>query len=253
MKKSTMFISVIVLIAISSVACFAISNGDDLNLNESVENPESQNSPDSLDGSVAQDGSVEQESSNAQNSFDPLVMESELDSFVLRDDDLPDDYRLPPGGESSQTTLVLINEIGELQAKKYVLATGRVNGWKIQLERERKDAFAPSYFESSIQLFETNDGARLALSPEWYPAFQDGEPNWVDGGCDLGDECLFYHSTKTDPATQLTTLRYDVAFVYRNVLVWVMGRGLDVDVTPEYILDAAEAIFDKFETYAQEQ
>lgn len=248
-----------VLILTVSAACFGSSNGDDSTLNESEKSADAQGDSDVQDDSDAQ-GSVENEDvsedqdiSDSQSSFDPTVMENQLSSFVLRDDDLPDDYRLPAGGESSRTTLVLINEMGELQAKRYVLATGRVNGWMVQLERERKDAFAPSAMESSIQLFETNDGAKLALSPEWYPAYQDGEPNWVDGGCDFGDECLFYQSSKTDPASQITTLRYDVAFVYRNALIWVMGRGLDIDVTPEYILGAAGAIYDKLDAYAQEQ
>ena len=253
MKKTIIFISMFVLIAAVSAACFGSSNGDDSSLNESVKSADTQEDSGAQESMESEGVSEAQEISDTLSSFDPSTMENQLSSFVLRDDDLPDDYRLPTGGESRRTTLVLINEMGELQAKRYVLATGRVNGWMIQLERERKDAFAPSAMESSIQLFETNDGAKLALSPEWYPAFQDGEPNWVDGGCDFGEECLFYQSSKTDPASQITTLRYDVAFVYRNVLIWVMGRGLDIDVTPEYILDAAGAIYDKLETYAPEQ
>jgi len=223
MKKTYIIIGIVVLVAIIGAAFLMLSKNGDLSLSDSGK------------------------------SFDFEVMEDELSSFVVRDEDLPDEYRLLPGGESSLPTLALINEIGEIQAKQYISATGRVNGWKIQLERERKDVFAPSYFESSIELFETNDGAHLALTPEWYPAYQDGEPTWVDGGCDLGDECLFYYSKKHDPTTQLTTLRYEVAFVYRNVLVWVMGRGLDVDVTPEYILDAAQVLMNKLDSYAQAQ
>ncbi len=259
MKNILIIVSIIILVAIIAGAFLWISRGDDESLGDSENNVEpqiaedEQSLADSEQASEPQPAEDEQSSGGSEGAFDPKSLENELSSFVLRDEDLPDDYRLPPGGENIVTTMTLINEMGELQAKRYVLATGRVNGWRIQLERERKDAFAPSYFESSIELFESVDGAKLALSPEWFPAYQDGEPDWVDGGCDLGDECLFYYSEKHDPAQGLTTLRYQVAFVYRNVLVWVMGRGLDIDVTPEYILNAAQAIFDKLEEYAQLQ
>ncbi len=187
-------------------------------------------------------------------SFNTDSLESKLSQFVLRDDDLPNDYRLLSGGESGYSNLDLINEMGELQAKQYIKATGRINGWQIMLERVHKQDFAPSTMENYIELFETNEGAQLALSEEWFRAYDyDSELHWVEGGCDLGDMCLFYYTEKHDPASQLTTQTYEVAFVYRNVLVWVRGRGLDIDMDAEYVLDAAQEILEKLESYAASQ
>lgn len=179
-------------------------------------------------------------------------MEKILSQFVIRDEDLPHEYRLLPDSEYILPTKILINEMGEIQAKKYVLATERVNGWGIQLQREHKEDFAPYVMESRIELFETTKGATLAISPEWYSVYQgENEVTWVDGGCDIGDECLFYYTETVDPATDLVKLRYEVAFIYRNVLIWVMGRGLDVDVDPDYVLNAAQVLYEKLDEYAQ--
>jgi len=196
----------------------------------------------------------EPQESAAPSDFNTGKMEDKLSQFVLRNEDLPDEYRLPPNGEYIISTGTLINEMKELPAKRYVLETGRVNGWGIQLERVNKEDFAPSGMQSQIQLFETSQGAALAISPEWHPAYSDEvEVSWVDGGCDIGDECLFYFTETYEAASQITKLRYEVAFAYRNVVVWVMGHGLDVDVTPEYILNAAQALYEKLDQYAQSQ
>jgi hypothetical protein len=186
--------------------------------------------------------------------FDVTEMEDQLSNFVIRDEDLPDNYRLPPEGEFIITTQTLMSEMGELQGKQYVSDTGRVSGWGIELEREYKEDFAPYAFESRVELFETSQGAELALSSEWFPAYQgESDIEWVEEGCDLGDECLFYYIETYDAASQITKERYEVAFRYSNVLIWIMGRGLDIDVSPEYVLDAAQTLYDKLDAYAQNQ
>lgn len=186
--------------------------------------------------------------------FDVDQTEERLAQLVIRNEDLPDEYRLPPGGESTLATSALINIMGEVQAKQYIVATGRVAGWKISLERVKKDAFAPYTIENTIELFETAAGAQSALSETWYPIYNDGrEFKWVDGGCNFGDQCIFYYTEKFDAASQLTTLTYEIAFTYRNTLVWILGRGLDVDITPEYMLDVAQAAVSNLDRYAQTQ
>ncbi|HEY62808.1 MAG TPA: hypothetical protein G4N95_09190 [Anaerolineae bacterium] len=180
----------------------------------------------------------------------PEDVQIAMNDLVLRPDDLPDEYRIPPSGESRYANLAVINERGELQGKKYIVATGRVDGWRINLVRSNKEDIAPSYFESTIEVFETSEGAALAISPDWYKAYlTEGEPPTLEDGCNIGNACLLYHSSKHDPATNLTTVRYEVAFTYRNLLVWVMGRGLDVDVTPDYVLNAAQTVYDKIVQY----
>lgn len=185
----------------------------------------------------------------ASGSFNPQQFAEMLGNFVLRPEDLPNEYRIPPGGEKRVSNLGVIQQMGEVKGKRYIVDTGRVEGWYLKLERKRKEDIAPYVFESSLDVFETNEGAQLAISPAWYKMYaEDSETsNLLEDGCELGDECLFYYYESLDPATNLTTLRYHVAFVYNNVLVWVMGRGLDIDTNPDYVMDAANTLYDKLE------
>ncbi len=186
-------------------------------------------------------------------SFNVTDALSHLDDFVLQPEDLPHSYRVPVGGESRYTNTTVVNEMGELPAKKYIVATGRVDGWRISLERARKADIAPARIESTMELFETNEGARLALTPEWFKAYQTGyseaEITWIEDGCSIGDGCILYTHKLFNPASNLTTTTYEVAFVYRNVLVWVMGRGLDVEMSADYMIAAAQAVYDRISQF----
>ena len=181
--------------------------------------------------------------------FEPEAFAQSLGDYVLRPPDLPNAYRVPENGERRISNLGVIQNIGEVKGKHYIVSTGRVDGWYLQLERRRKEEIIPAVMESGIELFESSDGAKLALSPEWFQAYQDEDnpPTWIEDGCDIGDQCLFFYYQSIDPATELTKLEYNVAFVYKNVLVMVLGRGLDIDVKPDYVLDAAEAVYRRLE------
>lgn len=172
-----------------------------------------------------------------------------LGNYLLRPEDMPHQYKIPEGGEQHQSTLRLIQQMGEIEAKTYVKETGRIDGWWLELQRSSKADFAPGTFQSSIELFQTVDGARMAMSPDYYALYQDENRQYtkVEGGCDLGDQCEFFYSEKEDPATELITAQYNVAFTYRNAFVWVMARGLQVDMDADYMLDAARAVFEKLQ------
>jgi hypothetical protein len=47
----------------------------------------------------------------------------------------------------------------------------------------------------------------------------------------------------------ISTLRYSVAFRYKNVLVWVSAKGLEMEIDENDVLDAAKAIYDRLQTY----
>jgi len=181
--------------------------------------------------------------------FDPISFAKTLGDYVLRPADLANPYRVPVDGERRISNLGVIQQMGEVEGKHYIVSTGRVDGWYMQLERKKKEDVAPGVMESGIELFDSSQGAELALSPDWFKAYKDENktPTWIDKGCDIGDQCLFYYYQSIDPATNLTRLEYNVAFVYKNVVVWVMGRGLDIDVEPDYVLQAARAVFNRLE------
>ncbi len=181
--------------------------------------------------------------------LDTEAMLERLGSYLLRPDDLPHSYYITEGGELHTTTLRLINDMGELEAKTYIRNTERIDGWWVQFKRTSKADFAPGTFECSIELFESQDGAQTAMTPDYYQLEQDESREFtlVDGGCDLGDHCEFYYSEKEDPTTELITAQYNVAFTYKNAFVWVMARGLTVDLEADYVLEAASSVLGKLE------
>lgn len=182
-------------------------------------------------------------------SLDANAMAEQLEDYILRPDDLVVAYKIPTQGERRISNAGVIQERGEVEGKRYIIATGRVDGWTIALERRHKEDIAPAAYESRLELFETAEGAELAIQPEWFPAYldQDNPPTFVAGGCNLGQNCMFYYYERLEKTTNLTYLQYHMAFTYQNVLVWVMGRGLDVDVNPDVVKAAAQIILDKLE------
>jgi hypothetical protein len=187
--------------------------------------------------------------SESKGRFDAEAIVENLDDYVLRVEDLPNEYKIVADGEQHHTNLKVINTVGEVEGKRYMAATGRMDGWSLELERVNKDELIPYTIFSKIEVFETSEGAQTAFGPDWFSAYTDEEkePNWIEDGCDIGDACVMYYFETLDPATELTTLQYDVAFVYKNVLAQVMGRGLDFDMKPEYVLEVAETLFDKID------
>ncbi len=181
--------------------------------------------------------------------IDPVNFRSIQDDFVVRPEDLPDEFHIVAGSELPWTNKSIVLEMGEVQGKTYISETGRVDGWQMRLKRTDRTDIAPAVVESTIEIFETKDGARLALSEDWFKAYQDEDrdPDFISGGCNLGDECILYSYTDYDPATQLTYVRYEIAFVYENVLVWIGTDGLDIDHDESYLLDAAQVILDRLE------
>jgi len=181
--------------------------------------------------------------------LDAEAMVDRLGKYLLRAEDLPHSYTIPEDGEQHTSTMRLIQEMGEIEAKTYVRDTGRIDGWWLRLKRTNKADFAPGSFESSIELFTSAAGAQTAMTPAYYLMYKDESREYspVDGGCNLGDYCEFYYSEKKDPATELVTAQYNLAFSYRNAFAWVMARGLTIDMDPEYVIDAARAVLAKLE------
>ena len=182
--------------------------------------------------------------------FDTEKLVENLNDFVLRSDDMPNQYRLVEDGEQHITNRRVLNTIGQAEGKRYIAASNRLDGWSIELERVHKEDLTPYTIFSQIEVFETTKGAQTAFGTDWFHAYSDEnrKPNWIEDGCDIADSCIMYYYEKVDPTTELTTLQYEVAFVYRNVLAQVMGRSLDFDMNPEYVVQAAKSLFGKIDT-----
>ena len=185
-----------------------------------------------------------------QGVFDTEKLIENLDDFVLRAEDMSNQYRLVEDGEQHITNRRVLNTIGQAEGKRYIAASNRLDGWSIELERVNKEDLTPYTIFSKVEVFETTEGAQTAFGTDWFHAYTDDnrKPHWIEGGCNIGDICIMYYYEKFDPTTELTTLQYEIAFVYRNVLAQVMGRSLDFDMNSEYVIQAAELLFGKIDT-----
>lgn len=181
--------------------------------------------------------------------FDTDKLVENLDDFVLRSGDMPNPYRLVEDGEHHITNRRVLNTIGQAEGKRYITASNRLDGWSIELERVNKEDLTPYTMFNQVEVFATTEGAQTAFGPDWFHAYTDEnrKPNWIEDGCDIADSCIMYYYEKFDPTTELTTLQYEIAFVYKNVLAQVMGRSLDFDMNPEYVVQAAESLFEKID------
>jgi hypothetical protein len=185
------------------------------------------------------------------NTLDEQAFSRVQDDYVLRPLDLDDSYYIDRNGERPLSNRSIILAMGELAGKSYITATDRVDGWYINLRRSDRTVIGPATITNTVEVFDTADGARLAISPEYFKAYQDNEEDFqfLDRSCGLGSECILYTSEEFDPVTRLTTVRYDIAFVYKNVLVWVSVTGLDVEVTQDDAVEAAGIVLEKLETF----
>jgi hypothetical protein len=249
MKKFSLFFIVVFIAVLALTACSS-DEPEDTGSTEpeptAVVNVPDQ--PDESDDTAEEEAPPEApEVDKSEGIFDVEAMVENLDNYVLRPDDMPDPYKIAVDGEQHLTNLRVINDVGEVEGKRYLAASLRVDGWSLELERVNKEDLIPATIFSQIEVFETAEGAQTAFSPDWFPAYtdEDREVNWIEDGCDYGDACVMYYSEKLEPTTELTILTYEIAFVYKNTLSVVMGRGLDFDMNPDYVVAAAEIMFEK--------
>jgi hypothetical protein len=183
--------------------------------------------------------------------FDPETFFKVERQYVLRPEDLAFDYYIGKGGESPLSNKEMILTYGEARGKQYIQETGRVDGWQITMLKNHELDIAPSKFKSSIDLFQTAEGAQLAFSPEWFWVYtaENTPDEWLDASCNIGTDCIFFMYEDYNAVSGLTTLRYDVAFLYQNVIVWVSGSGIDYEINQADVLNAAQAVFDKLANY----
>ena len=258
MKKFGLFFIVVLIMALTLVACSSDSATEAPQEVEEVVEPtavptEVSNLPEEKE--VAEEEPEEApEVDTSKGLFDSAAMVETLEVYVLRPEDMPNAYKIAENGEQHMTNLKVINSVGEVEGKRYIAATERVDGWTLELQRVNKEELIPYTMFTSVEVFESAEGAEAAFSPDWLAVYAENEDEdedkvakWIEDGCDLGDACIMYFYEKLDPATDVTTLEYVIVFVDRNVLATLMGRGADYDMNPEYIQEAAQLLFEKID------
>lgn len=170
----------------------------------------------------------------------------EMHELVLRPEDLSVAYNKQHDTRLSNNEVIGMMTVET--GKRYILDTGRLDGWDLYMEKSSLTDFGPVAYKSRVEIFETTDGARKAFSEDWHWLYTDPEKEpdeYLDKNCKYGSECLFFLYDDTVPGSGTSIVQYDVVFRYKNVLVWVYARGSDIDTTEDHALDAAQLIYDR--------
>ena len=173
-----------------------------------------------------------------------------MDQLVLRPSDMDASYQIAPGGDLRMDNTQLSKFMGSAFAKPYVNQTGRIDGWDVSLARLDANAFSPETVRSQVSLFADSDGASDALSEDLFWAYQleDRIPDeFIDENCNLGSDCLTYMYSEAKAGAGNIVERYDLAFRYKNVVVWIFIKGVQGEVSEDIVLEYGQMILDKLE------
>lgn len=165
--------------------------------------------------------------------------------YVLHPEDLSVEYFFVPGGESPFHNKEVTEVLGQLHGKEYLKATGRFDGWDVGLGKRNQSDLGPATYRSNLQVFDSVKGAKQAMQLDWFWAADfDRQPDSVnDDNCGIGDDCILRTIQTVYVESNLTKMRYEVLFRYKNVVVWVSARGLSVETDADDALYAAEAVY----------
>ena len=97
----------------------------------------------------------------------------------------------------------------------------------------------------------TYSGAKTALSQDWFWAYtiEDRAPDeFLDKSCNVGSNCVTFMYSEAKPGSGSIVERYDAALRYKNVVIWVMIKGYQGEVSEALVLDYAQMVLNKVET-----
>lgn len=174
-----------------------------------------------------------------------------MDQLALRPSDLDAAYQIAPGGDLRMDNAQLSKFMGAAYAKPYVNQTGRVDGWDILMSRVNANEFSPETVRSQVSYFKDIDGAKDALSEDWFWAYQleDRMPDeFIDKNCNLGSDCMTFMYSEAKAGAGNIIERYDVAFRYKNVVIWVFIKGVQGEVSEDLVLEYGQMVLDKVQT-----
>ncbi len=173
-----------------------------------------------------------------------------LKNIALRPEDLDFDYKLINDKEVDNVKAA--TTITWTDGKQYAAKTGRLNGWNTYMERMDPNDYTPTSYRSRIEVFKTNEGAASALGQDWFFVYNDPTrvpSEWISENCAFGDECIEFMYRENIAGTTDFVVEYDIAYRYRNVVVWVFAKGYEKETTEQHVLDIAQIILERLETY----
>lgn len=181
---------------------------------------------------------------------DALVLN--INELVLQQKDLPGNYTTEANTHLSNAQLT--SAIGAAEAKTYAIETGRVDGWQASYQRSGAGQIVPEFYFNRTEVFDSTEGASLALSDDFFWVYTDEEKapdEWLDRSCDYGQECILFSYREVKAGAGAAIVRTDMAFRYKNVLVWLYVKGQEGEATEQHLFDAADMLIARIDGLGQ--
>jgi hypothetical protein len=184
-----------------------------------------------------------------QTPVDTEALVLNIDELVLQPKDLPGNYATEYNTHFSNEQLT--SALGAAEAKTYALETGRVDGWQVYYRRAGAGQLVPEFYFNRTEVFESTQGASQALSEDFFWVYTDDEKapdEWLDRSCSYGQECILFSYREVKAGAGAATVRTDMAFRYKNLLVWLYVKGQEGEATEQHLFDAAELLIDRIDS-----
>jgi hypothetical protein len=185
------------------------------------------------------------------------IIQSDLEKFLCPVEDLPAEgyYYIPDESwKSKVTNEEVIKSRGEIEGRKYVMDTGRVDGWYVERMRNSINSktlqglILPTNIWCSVTLFKTSEGANLAMK-KFNNVETEKEEGWqyIPEDLTLGDDNIIFRKYQNDSLGN-KNMQYEIDFTYKNLLGRIGAFGTyEQAIQPLMIEQIARLMLDRFQ------
>jgi hypothetical protein len=175
---------------------------------------------------------------------DTRVITGHPKDYQLEVGDLDGLYYTDPEWDFSRTNAEIVEDQGQDVGNRYLLDTGRIDGYVRCFHRVNDTITAPLELCAYITFFQTAEGASFAFSSEVENESLNNPQASTVSLPTIGDESIILLFEQRSSTGEMEA-EYYVNFRVRNVVVYVFGFGLIEDVDVDYLVDIAGKVLDK--------
>jgi hypothetical protein len=137
---------------------------------------------------------------------------------------------------------------GAQKGQEYIDQTGRLDGWWVQYGSRDQNASGPETIYCGVILFNTSEGADLAL--HWLPPDQEGYVEIPDADLGLRNLNTGYWMKKM-PSGETEKVWHRIGFAYRNYLAILILEGTPNSIQPDFITSTVQNMLVRLQSYAK--
>lgn len=181
---------------------------------------------------------------------DIRIVDTDPQKMLCTDKELPEEgkYYIPgPDWMSVNTNEEVISIRGVEAGRNYVIKTGRVTGWWVDMKRGTRAASLPEELGCGVYMFKTSEGAKIALTKFNSVETDTKKLGWryLNQDIELGDANNVIALYRTDSGGNRNT-NIQIEIVYKNLLITVDGYAYrEEDVPLNVLISTMTKIFER--------